>query len=56
MTEVREITLRSLTRDNIARIVSVMPSEKYSFSGSALKLANGSTAIDLPVAACGTDR
>jgi hypothetical protein len=43
--EVRAITVRSCSRDSFEISSSVMPSEKYSSSGSALMLANGSTAM-----------
>jgi hypothetical protein len=44
ITEVRAITERSCNRDSFEISSSVIPSEKYSSSGSALMLANGSTA------------
>ncbi len=52
--DVRPATLSSRTCARAVRISSVMPSAKYSFSGSALRLSNGSTAIDRPgaLAAC----
>ena len=46
MTEVREITWRARIFDRCAMTSSVIPSAKYSFSGSALRLRNGSTAMD----------
>ena len=45
MIEVRAITVRSCSRDSLEISSSVMPSEKYSFSASALMLTNGSTAM-----------
>ncbi len=44
ITDVREITLSARIFDRCAMTSSVIPSAKYSFSGSALKLTNGSTA------------
>jgi hypothetical protein len=46
MTEVREITFRSPSFVRVMRRVSVIPSLKYSLSGSRLKLAKGRTAIE----------
>lgn len=46
MTEVREIALSARIFDRCAMTSSVMPSAKYSFSGSALKFWNGSTATE----------
>ena len=45
MIEVRAITERSCSRDSLEISSSVIPSEKYSSSGSALMFVNGSTAI-----------
>ncbi len=45
--EVREITLSALIFESCAMMSSVMPSLKYSFSGSVLMFSNGSTATDL---------
>jgi hypothetical protein len=45
MTEVRAITVRSCSRDSFEISSSVIPSEKYSFSASALRFVNGSTAM-----------
>ena len=54
MIEVRAITVRSCSRDSFEISSSVMPSEKYSFSASALMLTNGSTAMRyLSSGACG---
>ncbi len=44
--EVRDTTRRASTLLNALMISSAMPSVKYSLSGSALMLANGSTATD----------
>jgi hypothetical protein len=49
--EVREMTLSALTLESWAMMSSVMPSLKYSFSGSVLMFSNGSTATDLPLSA-----
>ena len=46
MADVREITRRPLTFARSAISVSVMPSEKYSCSGSEEKLPSGSTASE----------
>ena len=46
MTDVREITFSERTFDRCAITSSVMPSAKYSFSGSALKLRKGRTATE----------
>ena len=46
ITDVREITLSARIFDRCAMTSSVMPSAKYSFSGFALRLRNGSTATD----------
>src|SRR5438309_1557859 len=46
ITEVREITSRARIFDSCAMTSSVIPSAKYSFSGSALRFRNGSTATD----------
>ena len=46
ITEVREMTLRERIFESWAITSSVMPSAKNSFSGSALRLRNGSTATD----------
>ena len=43
----REATLSSRILERRVMISSVIPSLKYSFSGSALMLWNGRTAIDL---------
>ncbi len=40
------MTNRLETWDSVVMMSSVMPSEKYSWSGSPLILANGRTAID----------
>ena len=48
--DVREMTLSALTLESWAMMSSVMPSLKYSFSGSVLMFSNGSTATDLPMA------
>src|SRR2546423_1838737 len=45
--DVRDETLRALIFDKALMISSAIPSAKNSPSGSALKLAKGSTAIDL---------
>jgi hypothetical protein len=44
--EVREMTLSALILDSWAMMSSVIPSLKYSFSGSVLMFSNGSTATD----------
>ena len=44
--ELRAITKQSRKRDSSVMMSSVMPSAKYSCSGSPLMLVNGSTAID----------
>jgi hypothetical protein len=44
--EVREATWSPGTLESAPMISSVIPSLKYSFSGSALMLASGSTATD----------
>ena len=49
--EVREMTLSALTLESWAMMSSVIPSLKYSFSGSVLMFSNGSTATDLPAEA-----
>ena len=49
--EARPATRRSGMVASALRISSVMPSAKNSFSGSALRLANGSTASDFSGAA-----
>jgi hypothetical protein len=46
ITEVREITLRARICARLLISVSVMPSAKYSCSGSPDKFCKGSTAID----------
>ena len=46
ITEAREITLSVRTFESWAITSSVIPSAKYSFSGSALRLRKGSTATD----------
>src|SRR5215207_6426850 len=46
ITELREMTVRARIFERWAMTSSVMPSAKYSFSGSALRLRNGSTATD----------
>ena len=43
--ELRAITKNQRSFDNAVMISSVMPSEKYSCSGSPLRLTKGSTAI-----------
>ena len=48
MEDVREMTLSALILESWAMMSSVMPSLKYSFSGSVLMFSNGSTATDLP--------
>ena len=47
ITDVREITLRSLIFERFVSTSSWMPSAKYAFSFSSLKFSNGKTAIDL---------
>ena len=49
--EVREATCKPGTLASALMISSVIPSLKYSFSGSALMLASGSTTIDFSGAA-----
>src|SRR5689334_21217316 len=44
--EVRDATRSDWIRESALMISSAMPSAKYSFSGSALMLANGRTATD----------
>ena len=44
--DVREITLSALIFESWAMMSSVIPSLKYSFSGSVLMFSNGSTATD----------
>ena len=44
--EVREITFSALILESWEMISSVIPSLKYSFSGSVLMFSNGSTATD----------
>jgi hypothetical protein len=46
ITEVREITLSERILESWAMTSSVMPSAKYSFSGSPLRLRNGRTATE----------
>ena len=46
ITEEREITLSAWILESCAMTSSVIPSAKYSFSGSALRLRKGSTATD----------
>ena len=46
MTEPREITFSERIFASCAITSSVIPSAKYSFSGSALRLRNGSTATE----------
>src|SRR2546428_387008 len=46
ITEVREITSRARIFDSCAMTSSVIPSAKYSFSGSALRFTNGRTATE----------
>src|SRR4051812_6766296 len=59
--ELRAITNSDRNRDNSVMMSSVMPSVKYSCSGSSLMLWKGSTAIDglsgkpSPVSAAGSD-
>src|SRR5215831_1733846 len=43
----REITKLCVMRDNSVVTSSVMPSTKYCWSGSLLRLAKGSTTIDI---------
>src|SRR5688572_33477527 len=45
----REMTRSRRTFDRSAMTSSVRPSAKYAFSGSVLRLVNGSTAIDFTV-------
>src|SRR5687767_14211777 len=54
--EVRAITFRPSTCASALMISSARPSPKYSFSRSALRLANGSTAIDAVASAVATVR
>ena len=49
--ELREATCNPGTFASALMISSVIPSAKYSFSGSALMLASGRTAIDLCIGA-----
>src|SRR5438477_646232 len=49
ITEVREITLRSLIFDRFVSTSSWMPSAKYAFSFSSLRFSKGKTAIDLSI-------
>src|SRR5439155_24454032 len=56
ITDVREITLRARSFDRCAITCSVMPSAKYSFSGSALRFRNGKTATDGGRGAAGAAR
>ncbi len=51
--EVRDATWSDCTFISALMISSAIPSVKYSFSGSALMLANGSTAIDVRAATAG---
>jgi hypothetical protein len=44
--EVRETTCKSFTRVRSLMISSVIPSQKYSWSGSGLMFSNGSTIMD----------
>ena len=46
ITEVREMTLSDRIFESCAMTSSVIPSAKYSFSGSPLRLRNGSTATE----------
>ena len=46
ITEERLMTFKSATLARLARISSWMPSVKKTFSSSALRLLNGSTAMD----------
>jgi len=46
ITELREITLSERIFESWMMTSSVIPSAKYSFSGSGLRFTNGSTAID----------
>ncbi len=50
MVEVREITFSALILESWAMMSSVIPSLKYSFSGSVLMFSNGRTATDLVLA------
>ena len=50
-TEVREITLSALTFESWVRMSSWMPSTKNASSAFALRLSNGSTAIEGPASA-----
>ena len=52
--DVREATRSEPTALNACTISSVMPSLKYSFSGSALMFRNGSTAIEFAAAGAWT--
>ena len=47
MTDVREMTRSALIFESSAMSASVMPSEKYSCSGSAERFWNGRTAIEV---------
>ena len=47
--DVRAVTIRSSNLTRALRISSVIPSVKYSFSGSELMLTKGSTAMDFLV-------
>src|SRR5437660_12567018 len=47
MTEVREITFKSLILARVVRISSWIPSAKNAFSLLSLRFSNGRTAIDL---------
>src|SRR5437764_10071061 len=44
--DVREITFKSLMRDNLVRISSWIPSAKYAFALSSLRFSNASSSID----------
>src|SRR5881394_1051248 len=54
ITEVREITLRSLIFERFVSTSSWMPSAKYAFSFSSLRFWKGKTAIDLSILCAAT--
>ena len=53
MTEVREITRSALILDRLVISASVIPSAKYSCSGSPDRFSNGRTASELMITAWG---
>ncbi len=53
MADVRGTTRRASTRDSAVMISSVRPSLKYSFSGSGLRFAKGSTTTERSVCRVG---